>query len=91
MLLTGIPNQWVQKQLDDLCVATPPHKRELMENFVRTNRFHTNSTRLITQFRSFSVSIRKFLSMNKKEAFVRNVVNVGQSLPSLSQENDSNI
>ena len=26
MLLTGIPVQFVQKQLDDLCVATPPDK-----------------------------------------------------------------
>ena len=38
MLLTGIPNQYVQKQLDDLCVATPPHQRELMESFVNTHR-----------------------------------------------------
>ena len=38
MLRTGIPAQWVQKQLDDLCVATPPTKRDLMENFVTTHR-----------------------------------------------------
>ena len=38
MLLTGIPNQYVQKQLDDLCVATPPHQRDLMESFVNTHR-----------------------------------------------------
>ena len=38
MLLTGIPNQCVQKQLDDLCVATPPHQHELMKTFVKTHR-----------------------------------------------------
>ena len=38
MLLTGIPNQCVQKQLDDLCVATPPHQHELMRTFVKTHR-----------------------------------------------------
>ena len=38
MLLTGIPNQYVQKQLNDLCVATPPHQRKLMEDFVSTHR-----------------------------------------------------
>ena len=38
MLLTGIPNQCVQKQLDDLCVATPPHQQELMKTFVKTHR-----------------------------------------------------
>ena len=38
MLRTGIPAQWVQKQLDDLCVATPPTKRDLSENFVTTHR-----------------------------------------------------
>ena len=38
MLLTGIPNQWVQKRLDDLCVATPPHKCDITENFVKTHR-----------------------------------------------------
>ena len=38
MLLTGFPNQYLQKQLNDLCVATPPHKRYLMENFVNTHR-----------------------------------------------------
>ena len=38
MLRTGIPAQWVQKQLDDLCVVTPPSKRDLMEKFVTTHR-----------------------------------------------------
>ena len=38
MLRTGIPAQWVQKQLDDLCVVTPPSKRDLMEDFVTTHR-----------------------------------------------------
>ena len=38
MLKTGIPAQWVQKQLDDLCIATPPKKRVVMEDFVRTHR-----------------------------------------------------
>ena len=38
MLLTKLPTQWVQKQLDDLCVATPPSKRDVMENFVATHR-----------------------------------------------------
>ena len=38
MLLTGIPVQFVQKQVEDLWVATPPNKRELMERFVDTHR-----------------------------------------------------
>ena len=38
MLLTGYPNQCAQKQLDDLCVATPPISGKLMENFVSTHR-----------------------------------------------------
>ena len=38
LLVTVIPNQFVQEHLDDLCVVTSPHRRELMENFVRTHR-----------------------------------------------------
>ena len=38
MLKTGIPAQWVQKQLDDLCIATPPAKRDVMEDFIKTHR-----------------------------------------------------
>ena len=38
MRKTGIPAQWVQKQLDDLCIATPPTKRVVMEDFVKTHR-----------------------------------------------------
>ena len=30
--------QWVQKQLDDLCIATPPAKRDVMEDFIKTHR-----------------------------------------------------
>ena len=37
MLMTKIPAQWVQKQLDDLCIATPPTKRDVMEEFVMTH------------------------------------------------------
>ena len=37
MLKTGIPAQWVQKQLDDLCIATPPAKRDVMEDFIKTH------------------------------------------------------
>ena len=37
MLLTGNPNQYVQKQLDDLGAATSPHQRELVESFVNTH------------------------------------------------------
>merc|ERR1712215_499851 len=38
MLLTQIPAQWVQKQLDDLCIATPPSKEDVMVKFVSTHR-----------------------------------------------------
>ena len=38
MQLTGIPVQFVPNQLDDLCVVTPAHQRDLMENFVRAHR-----------------------------------------------------
>ena len=38
MLPSGFPIQYLQEQLDDLYEVTPPHKRDLMEDFGITHR-----------------------------------------------------
>ena len=38
MQLKGFPGQYVQKQLDNLCLVTPSHKSGLIRSFVSTHR-----------------------------------------------------